>query len=59
MIPVKNIYHMLSYAWRNLRHGDYARLGHEDFTHLHDLFAAIVTCGLSGLLRRGLYREEA
>lgn len=55
-IPVKNIYHMLSYAWHKLRHGDYARLGHEDFTHLHDLFAAIVDCGLSGLLRRGLYR---
>lgn len=55
-IPVKNIYHMLSYAWSKLRHGDYARLGSEDFAHIHDLFAAIVDCGLSGLLRRGLYR---
>ena len=56
-VKVKNVYHMLSYAYSALRQGDCRQLADEDFEHIHDLFAAILVKGLSGQIRRGLYRE--
>ncbi len=56
-VRIKNVYHMLSYAYAALRQGDCKRLADEDFTHIHDLFAAILARGLAGQIRRGLYRE--
>ena len=56
-IPIRNIYHMLSYAFQALRQKEYRSLGAEDFPHIHDLFAAILTLGLSRLLKQGLHRE--
>lgn len=56
-VRIKNVYHMLSYAYAALRQGDCKRLADEDFEHIHDLFAAILACGLAGQIRRGLYRE--
>ncbi|MCR5562695.1 MAG: hypothetical protein K6F46_04890 [Desulfovibrio sp.] len=56
-VRIKNVYHMLSYAYAALRQGDCKQLADEDFGHIHDLFAAILARGLAGQIRRGLYRE--
>lgn len=56
MIPVKNIYHMLAYAFQSLRESGYASLEHEEFEHVDDLYAAILARGVADLLRRGLLR---
>jgi len=37
MIPIKNIYYMLSYAFRVLKHNNYKSIDSEDFEHIEDL----------------------
>ena len=56
-IVIKNIYYMLSYAFRALKQEDYEKVAVEDFDRAEDLFAAILVCGVSVQLKRGLYRE--
>ncbi|MGI6567922.1 MAG: 5-methylcytosine restriction system specificity protein McrC [Erysipelotrichaceae bacterium] len=56
-IFIKNIYYMLSYAFTNLKQGDYANIDKEDFDNIHDLFAAILSKGISRQLKQGLYKE--
>lgn len=56
-IPVRNIYYMLAYAFKTLRHSEYARCATEEFDNIHTLFAAILSMGLSRQLKHGLYRE--
>lgn len=56
-IFIKNIYYMLSYAFTTLKQGDYEDVAAEPFEHVHDLFAAILTKGISRQLKQGLYRE--
>ena len=58
-ILIKNIYYMLSYAFTTLNQGDFEDIAVEEFDHLHNLFAAILTRGIARLLRQGLYREYA
>ena len=57
VIPVKNIYYMLSYAFSALRSRGFADLATEDFQNADDLLAAILTRGLSQQVKRGLKRE--
>lgn len=57
MIPVKNIYYMLSYAFQTLNEQGYKNLATEDFSNVGDLCAAILIKGLSYQLKRGLGRE--
>lgn len=57
MIPVRNIYWMLAYAFRALRKGTYERLGTEEFDNSLDLCAAILTHGIESQVKRGLNRE--
>lgn len=56
-ILIKNIYYMLAYAYRALRHERYENIATEDFEHIHDLFACILSKGIAEQLKRGLGRE--
>lgn len=57
MIPIKNIYYMLAYAFQVLQAGSYKDIEGEEFEHLHDLMAAILAKGIANQIKRGLGRE--
>lgn len=56
-IFIKNVYHMLAYAFRALDMDEYDDLSGEDFERIHDLFAAILAKGITRQVKQGLYRE--
>lgn len=56
-IVIQNIYYMLSYAFQFLRQNNYQEIESERFEEIYDLFAAILSRGLSQQLKQGLYRE--
>ena len=53
MIPVKNIYYMLAYAFSALRSKGYASIAAEEFDRTEDLLAAILTKGINQQVKRG------
>lgn len=57
MIPVQNIYYMLSYAFKVLNEQGYKSVGTEQFHNVAELCAAILSKGVSLQLKRGLGRE--
>ena len=57
MIPVQNIYYMLSYAFQILNEEGYKRLATEEFHNVADLCSAILCHGVSQQIKRGLGRE--
>jgi len=57
VIPIKNLYYMLSYAFQLLNEQGYKNLATEDFKNAGDLCAAILIRGISYQLKRGLGRE--
>ena len=57
MIPVQNIYYMLSYAFKVLNEQGYKSVGTEQFHNVVELCAAILSKGVSLQLKRGLGRE--
>ena len=57
MIPVKNIYYMLSYAFSILREDGYKKVATESFDNTAELFAAILISGITLQVKRGLGRE--
>lgn len=56
-ILIKNIYYMLAYAFQSLNVRDEERIASEDFEHVSDLFAALLSQGIARQLKQGLYRE--
>lgn len=56
-IFIRNIYYMLSYAFRELKKNNYEDIAKEDFEHILNLFAEILYRGVSEQLKQGLYRE--
>ena len=56
-VLIKNIYHMLAYAFRVLKQSNYSQVATEDFENIHNLLAAILSKGISQQLKQGLYRE--
>ena len=56
-IFIKNIYYMLSYAFRSLQQTNYEEIAAENFEHIEDLFAAILSKGVAQQLKHGLCRE--
>ena len=54
MIPIRNVYYMLSYAFQVLQEKGYQNLLTEEFDNAADLFAAILSKGISSQLKRGL-----
>ncbi len=57
MIPIRNIYYMLSYAFQVLSEQGYKNIGTEQFDNVAELCAAILSKGVSLQLKRGLGRE--
>ncbi len=56
-IVVKNIFHMLAYAFDSLNESEYTELGTETFDDVQDLYAEIISAGTARQLKQGLYRE--
>ena len=56
-IKVKNIYYMLSYAFRVLNEEEYEDIAAEKFDYVADLLAAILAKGVSSQIKRGLGKE--
>lgn len=56
-ILIKNVYYMLAYAFQDLRHNNYEDIEGEEFDNVYDLFAEILTRGVSCQLKHGLYRS--
>lgn len=57
MIRMKNIYHMLSYAYRILNENGYKSIEAEDFKNIHDLMASILILGVTNQCKRGLHKD--
>ena len=57
MIPVQNVYYMLSYAFQVLNEQGYKNIATEQFNNVAELCAAILSKGISVQLKRGLGRE--
>lgn len=55
-ILIRNIYHMLSYAFQELKRNNYEDIEEEEFEQVFDLFAEILYRGVSMQLKQGLYR---
>jgi len=56
MIPIKNIYYLLLYAWDALEQIDTHAVAAEPETQILDLLAAVLNHGIDRLLRQGLHR---
>ena len=46
-IPIKNVYYMLTYAFKELKRNNYEQIAGEDFKDVHDLFAEILSLGIA------------
>lgn len=57
MIPVRNVWYMLSYAFRTLSQSEYKSIAAESFENTGDLFAEILFLGTQSLLKRGLQNQ--
>ena len=57
VIPVQNIYYMLSYAFQVLKEQGYKDIATEQFENAAELCAAILTKGIALQLTRGLGKE--
>jgi len=57
VIPVQNVYYMLSYAFKTLNEQGYRSIETEQFHNVADLCAAILCKGLSIQIKRGLGKE--
>lgn len=57
MIPIKNVYYMLSYAFQVLNEQNYKNIATEQFHNTAELMAAILEKGIKVQLKRGLCKE--
>lgn len=57
MIPIRNVYYMLVYAFQVLNEQGYKDVATEEFENVAELCAAILIKGISIQLKRGLNRE--
>ena len=57
MIPVQNIYYMLSYAFRVLNKQGYKSIATEQFNNIAELMTAILEKGITIQVKRGLGKE--
>jgi len=57
MIPIKNIYYMLCYAWENtLRREDESYLDTEAFDNIYNLLSFILICEVSKIIKSGFIK---
>lgn len=57
MIPIQNIYYMLSYAFQVLNEQGYKNIATEKFNNTAELMAAILAKGIAIQIKRGLAKE--
>lgn len=57
MIRIQNIYYMLAYAFQVLNEQGYRSVATEEFENTAELFAAILECGVSKQIKRGLGKD--
>ena len=57
MIPIQNVYYMLSYAFQGLNEQGYKNIATEQFQNTAELMAAILEKGIALQLKRGLGKE--
>lgn len=57
MIPIQNVYYMLSYAFQTLNEQGYKNISTEQFHNTAELMAAILEKGIVVQLKRGLGKE--
>ncbi len=57
MIPIQNVYYMLSYAFQVLNEQGFKNIATEQFDNVAELCAAILAKGVSVQIKRGLGRE--
>jgi 5-methylcytosine-specific restriction enzyme subunit McrC len=48
---------MLTYTFRVLKQTNYDEIASENFSNIHNLFAAILSKGIAQQLKQGLHRE--
>lgn len=48
---------MLTYAFKELKHNNYEYIEGEHFDNIYDLFAEILSKGISYLLKQGLHKQ--
>lgn len=53
-IPIKNLYFMLCYSWKQLKQGELIDISKVPTTELVDLFALVLCDGIQHIARRGL-----
>ena len=58
MIPIQNIYYMLSYAFQTLQAENYKDLATENFHNTAELCAAILDKGIGIQLKHGLRSDD-
>lgn len=56
-VLVRNVFYLMSYAFRALDVRDYERIGSEEFRGMDDLLAAILLIGVETQRRRGFERD--
>ena len=56
-IFIQNIYHMLSYAFKELKKNNFISVTNEKFDNILDLFAELLYRGVSLQLKQGLHRN--
>ncbi|MBD3362872.1 5-methylcytosine-specific restriction endonuclease system specificity protein McrC [Candidatus Dojkabacteria bacterium] len=56
-IPIKNIYFMLSYAWKKLPESEIASISSYENTDLINLFAKVLANGLNYLYKKGFQKN--
>lgn len=57
MIPVQNIYYLLSYAWNKLTESETLSTGLGDYNSLINLFTRVLINGSTQLVKRGLHAD--
>jgi 5-methylcytosine-specific restriction enzyme subunit McrC len=57
MIPIKNIYYLLSYAWNKLEESELVDVTAEDESDLLNLLGRVLLNGIKTLLKRGIDRQ--
>ncbi|MCL1994685.1 MAG: hypothetical protein FWG63_00595 [Defluviitaleaceae bacterium] len=56
-IPIKNVYHMLVYAFKELKSKQYERLNRDDCENIYDLLTALLLCATQMLIKRGFLKS--
>lgn len=57
MIPIKNIYYLLCYAWNKLEEGELIDVSAEDESDLLNLLGRVLLTGTKMLLKRGIDKQ--